>query len=63
MGTFPKYIFVKFLFFLDENGNVSKMYWEEIELEKTLGPGGEIRAVQRDKKYLEVGKIKETVAA
>lgn len=39
------------------------MYWEEIELEKTLGPGGEIRAVQRDKKYLEVGKIKETVAA
>lgn len=40
------------------------MYWEEIELEKTLGPGGEIRAVQRDKKkYFEVGKIKETVAA
>ena len=28
------------------------MYWEEIELEKTLGPGGEIRAVQRDKKNI-----------
>ena len=35
------------------------MYWEEIELEKTLGPGGEIRAVQRDKKYFEVGKLKK----
>lgn len=28
------------------------MYWEEIELEKTLGPGGEIRAVQRDNKNI-----------
>ncbi len=32
------------------------MYWEEIELEKTLGPGGEIRAVQRDKKISRSGK-------
>lgn len=28
------------------------MCWEEIELEKTLGPGVEIRAVQRDKKNI-----------